>query len=174
MRQKYLGLIGVLAALAAAVTSRPELAAGQVPTRAATAAVAASKGTALRTPWGDPDLQGNWTNTTTTPLERPSELAGKLALTAEERAARDAALAGAADRPVRPGDTGAYNAFWGEGGKSSAQTSLIVDPPDGRLPPLTPEAQMRADALEAVRRRPAASWMDLNAYDRCIARGLVR
>src|SRR5438093_1259556 len=115
MRQKYLGLIGVLAALAAAVTSRPELAAGQVPTRAATAAVAAGKGTALRTPWGDPDLQGNWTNTTTTPLERPSELAGKLALTAEERAARDAALAGAADRPVRPGDTGAYNAFWGEG-----------------------------------------------------------
>src|SRR5262249_5506630 len=49
---------------------------------------------------------------------------------------------------------------------------LIVDPPDGKLPSLTPEAQKRADALEAVRRQPPASWMDVNTYDRCITRGL--
>ena len=173
MRQKHLGLIGVLAALAATVTLSPEIAARQVPTRATTANVAGGKGAALRTPWGDPDLQGTWTNTTTTPLERPSELAGKPVLTAEERAALDAARVRDADGRVRrPGDTGAYNAFWGEAGKSSAQTSLIADPPDGRLPPLTPEAQKRADDLEAARRLPPASWMDVNAYDRCITRGL--
>ena len=172
MRQRYLTSIGVLAAFVAVVALGQGVATGQAPARAGTPPVPASKGTTLRTPWGDPDLQGRWTNSTTTPLERPAELAGKLALTAEERAARDAALAGAADRPLRPGDTGAYNAFWGEAGKSSAQTSLIIDPPDGRLPPLTAEAQRRADALEAVRRLPPASWMDVNAYDRCITRGL--
>jgi hypothetical protein len=64
-------------------------------------------------PWGDPDLQGIWSNTTTTPLERPSNLAGKQVLTSEERAERDALRATAADRPPRPGDTGSYNAFWG-------------------------------------------------------------
>jgi hypothetical protein len=172
MRQSYLRSIGVLAAVTAIVALIPELAAGQVQTRAAKPAAAASKWTAPRTPWGDPDLQGNWTNATTTPLERPSDVAGKLTLTAEERAARDAALDGAQDRPLRPGDTGAYNAFWGEAGKSSGRTSLIVDPPDGKLPALTPEAQKRADAIEAVRRRLPASWMDVNAYDRCISRGL--
>ena len=47
-----------------------------------------------------------------------------------------------------------------------------MDPPDGKLPALTPEARKRADAIEAVRRRPPASWMDVNTYDRCISRGL--
>jgi hypothetical protein len=125
-----------------------------------------------RTPWGHPDLQGNWTNTTTTPLERPGDFAGKTSLTVEERAALDAAAAGAADLPLRPGDTGAYNAFWMEAGKASARTALLVDPPDGKLPALTPEALKRADAIEAVRRDPPRSWMDVNAYDRCITRGL--
>ncbi len=170
MRQTHLGSIGVLAALAATVALSPELAAGQAPARAAT--TAARKGAAMRTPWGDPDLQGTWTNTTATPLERPADLAGKTTLTAEERAKRDAFLAAVYDAPLRPGDTGAYNSFWSEGGKNSARTSLIVDPPDGKLPALTPEAQKRAEAIEAVRRRRPWSWMDVNAYDRCISRGL--
>ena len=80
---------------------------------------------------------------------------------------------------------GAYNAFWSERGASekgvderegrgpSGQTSLVVDPPDGRLPPLTPEAQQWADAVEALRRseRPG-SWEDLSPYDQCITRGV--
>ena len=159
--------IGGPAAFATALMFIGQLAAGQAPTRTTSNANA----TGLRTPWGDPDLQGTWTNRTTTPFERPDELAGKLALTAEERVARDAALA-AGDAPVRSGDTGAYNAFWMEAGASSAQTSLIVDPPDGKLPALTPAAQNRADALEAARRRLPGSWMEMNVYDRCITRGL--
>jgi hypothetical protein len=131
-------------------------------------------GKASRTSWGDPDLQGTWTNSTTTPLERPSDVAGKITLTPEERAARDATLSAAAvlQRPPQPGDTGAYNAFWLEAGTSSARTSLLVDPPDGKLPALTPEARKQVDALEAVRRLPPASWTDMNTYDRCISRGL--
>ena len=128
--------------------------------------------TMARTPWGYPDLQDRWTNTTTTPLERPGDLAGKQVLTPEERAARDAARAGGGERQPRAGDTGSYNQFWGEAGTASAQTSLIVDPADGKLPGLTPGAQKRADAIEARRRLPPASWEDLNAYDRCITRGL--
>jgi hypothetical protein len=131
-----------------------------------------TKWTVARTAWGDPDLQGRWTNSTTTPLERPSDLAAKEALKPEERAARDAAAAGGNEPPPRPGDTGAYNSFWMEAGKASSRPSLILDPPDGKLPPLTPEAQKRADAIEARRRVPASSWEDLNAYDRCITRGL--
>src|SRR5262249_52304323 len=137
MRRTQFGLITVLTVLVVMLASRADIAAGQAPSRAIPAAAAEGKQTALRTPWGDPDLQGTWTITPPTPLERPSELAGKQVLPAEERAALDAARARAGDRPTRrPGDTGAYNAFWGEAGTASAQTSLIVDPPDGKLPPL--------------------------------------
>src|SRR5437870_1105308 len=155
MRHRYLGSITVLAALAATVASSPKLSAGQqAPKPVVATAAAVGRDTTPRTPWGDPDLQGIWTNTTTTPFERPTELAGKQALTPEERAERDAVIARSGDRPAKPGDTGAYNKFWGEAGKTSAQTSLIVDPPDGKLPAVTQQAKNRADAIEARRRVP--------------------
>src|SRR5262249_8683016 len=138
MRHRYLGPVSILVALAATAALSSTLAGGQDPQPASRRSAAVSRGTAPRTPWGDPDLQGRWTNTTTTPLERPSDLAGKQVLTPEERAQRDASAAGGGDYKPRPGDTGAYNAFWMEPGKASAQTSLIVDPPDGKLPSLTP------------------------------------
>jgi hypothetical protein len=172
MRHGYIGYIGVLAAIPATIAFSPTLAAGQAKKPAATQAAAAGRETSPRTPWGDPDLQGIWTNTTTTPLERPNDVAAKQALKPEERAARDAAAAGGNEPPPRPGDTGAYNSFWTESGKASGRPSLLLDPPDGKLPPLTPDARKRADAIEARRRVPAASWEDLNAYDRCISRGL--
>ena len=171
MRHGCPGTISRLAALAVIVALTPTLDAGQAAKKEATSA-ASGRQTTFRTPWGDPDLQGLWTNTTTTPLERPTDMAGKQALTDEERAQRDAVIARSGDRPARAGDTGAYNQFWGEAGKTSSQTSLIVDPADGRLPAPTAEAQKRADAIEARRRVPPASWEDLNAYDRCITRGL--
>lgn len=129
-----------------------------------------------RTPWGHPDLQGTWTNTTTTPLERPTEYAGKTTLTADERAKLDARAADFADRKPREGDTGAYNYFWFERGKQSAQTSLIVDPPDGRLPALTPAGEKHKKELSATRvedggRKPE-SYKDFDTYDRCITRAL--
>jgi hypothetical protein len=125
-----------------------------------------------RTPWGHPDLQGAWTNATTTPLERPAQFAGKERLTDEERQALDARAAQGADRKPRAGDTGAYNSFWLDNGTALNQTSLIVDPPDGRLPPLTPDAKKREEALEIARRQPAGSWEDLNLFERCLTRGM--
>ena len=117
-----------------------------VPATGQAQTVTADRWTVPLTSWGDPDLQGAWTNTTTTPLQRPAELAGKELYTDEERAeldeerARNAGRACATElvvlhRPPPPESTGSYNSFWLEQGSVVDQTSLIVDPPDGRLPP---------------------------------------
>ena len=131
-----------------------------------------------RTAWGDPDLQGIWNNATTTPLERPDDLGGQELLTNEERAVRDESGDRAREqRGETPGtgETGSYNNFWTERGIRLARTSLIVDPPDGRLPPLTPEAHNRLASPKAQRladvrrgRLPADSWAQLDLSDRCI------
>src|SRR4051812_16886246 len=97
-----------------------------------------------RTPDGKPDLQGVWTNATLTPLERPPELAGKQVLSPAEAAAYEKDLLLHANRDVRngPDDVGAYNELWFDRGTKivgGRRTSLIVNPPDGRVPPLTPE-----------------------------------
>ena len=128
----------------------------------------------FRTPWGDPDLQGTWTNTTTTPLQRPEELAGRERLTDEERAEFDAEAIRNADRPPRPGSTGAYNTFWFERGVRTNQTSWIVDPPNGRLPAITAKEQGRMATFAAVRDADAypTTWEDVNIYERCITRGM--
>ena len=86
-----------------------------------------------RTPWGDPDLQGVWTNTTTTPLERPATLSDRATLTEEERAGLDEEAVRNADGVPGERDTGSYNSFWLEKGRLSEQTSLIVDPDSRRL-----------------------------------------
>ena len=125
-----------------------------------------------RTPWGDPDLRGIWTNTTTTRLERPDDLAGQELLTDEERTTRDEERAGSADRPPPPGQTGAYNDFWFERGTLSTRTSLIVDPADGKLPLMMPRAAKRAEAIRARRYGPKNSIDSFYLYDRCITRGL--
>ena len=141
---------------------------------AAQTAGAAGGWSAPRTAWGDPDLQGSWTNTTTTPLERPDDLAEQAQLTAEERAARDAAGDVAREqRGVTPGtgETGSYNNFWVERGVRMARTSLIVDPPDGKLP-LTPVEAARRAGRESYRSREPAGPEDRNLYERCISRGM--
>ena len=137
------------------------------------------------TPWGDPDLQGAWTNTTTTPLQRPAELAQRENLTIEERAELDEQRARTEQRACAtelvvlqqappPTSTGSYNSFWLEQGTRTLQTSLIVEPPDGRLPVVTPRAQQRADDLVAVRASPSypATWQEPSVFERCITRGL--
>ena len=158
------------------------------------AAPAAAQTTVPRTAWGQPDLQGIWDFRTITPLERPEDLAEQEFLTEEEaanleqevvdrnarlltRPAERATAGGNVDE--RPdGTPGFYNNFWLDRGTAAIgtrRTSLIVDPSDGRLPPLTATAQRRADSAEAERiaavRRgelPADSWEDLDAGDRCI------
>jgi hypothetical protein len=110
--------------------------------------------TLSRTPDGYPDLQGMWTNVTITRLERPAELATKAALSASEAAAYEKEFLRANDKDRRDGGSRAdveraYNAFFWDSGTELAvvagqkRTSLIVDPPDGRMPPMTSEAQAR-------------------------------
>src|SRR5579864_910799 len=152
----------------------------QAPTIAAKAkgAPAAKIWTAPRTPDGHPDLQGIWSNGTLTPLERPRDLAGKEFLTEQEAAEREKRLRDELSTDRRDGgaevDVGrSYNELWRERGKVLQRTSLIIDPPDGRLPPLTPEGQKRAAARAEERRHrgPADSWLDRNLAERCLTRG---
>ena len=129
--------------------------------------------TSERTAWGDPDLQGVWTNRTTTPLERPSEFEARAVLTDEERAAIDAQAEANRDRPPPPGQTGGYNSFWLDRGVRNSQTSLIVDPPNGQYPEKTDRVRESDAAFAAMRDGTEFdTWEDLNLYDRCITRGM--
>jgi hypothetical protein len=135
-----------------------------------------------RTPDGQPDLQGTWTNATVTPFQRPAQLGEKQFFTVEEAAVfekqrveqgnvdRIEGERGAADLARR-----AYNNFWTDRGTRVAKTmhtSLVVDPPDGKVPPFTPEAQKRFDAIHAkLAQHPADSPEDRFLSERCILFG---
>ena len=134
---------------------------------------AASTWTAPRTPWGDPDLQGTWNNGTITPLERARGAGEKELLSAQEEVEVNAQSDTRAE--LRPKDKDedlalAYDQFWWDRGASIGRTSLIIDPKDGRLPPLTPDGQKMLDARAAARgtRGPADSWVDRPLQERCI------
>jgi hypothetical protein len=106
----------------------------------------------LKTPWGEPDLQGIWTDENDTPFQRSPKYANQEFFTEAQRAELDsarAALRGRDDRGERGSErdvSGAYNAVWGGRKRTGRRTSLIVDPPDGRIPRLTPEATKIAAA----------------------------
>src|SRR5260221_8263913 len=125
-----------------------------------------------RTPDGRPDLQGTWDFRTLTPLERPSDLAGKQVLSDEEAAALEQRAAqNRVDRAPRAGDPGTYNQFWFDFGTTvldSKRTSLIVNPADGRLPPLTPPAEKRAADRAETTRNPAGGPEDRTLWERCL------
>jgi hypothetical protein len=134
--------------------------------------------TPARTSWGDPDLEGIWTSDAnySVPFERPAEVAGKEFLDGKELeealARRAKTIAAIADGG--PG-VGAGPTHWYENLTArSRRSSLVIDPPDGRLPPITDEARARdARAQQARRGRgPADSWEDRNLWDRCITVGL--
>jgi len=142
---------------------------------------AATTFTPPRTPWGDPDLQGNYTNTYEqgTPLERPEQFAGRtlqdvtgaeLARAREEIQKR---TVGNFQGPIHAPDHWWQDNLFLERG---SQAWLVVDPPDGKVPSLTPEAQKRNAARAAARkasgRGPADSWTDRSLYDRCLTRGM--
>ena len=127
-----------------------------------------------RTPWGDPDLQGVWTNETITPFERPADHAGKEVLSdeeADEIAAGVATRRAATDGTSPPGSVGGYNQFWLDSGTEylpSRQTSLVVEPTDGRVP-TRPSAERRRDDYRA---RQGDSFKYMSVWDRCISRGV--
>jgi hypothetical protein len=141
------------------------------------APAAFSQERAARTPWGHPDLQGIWTNATLTPLQRPPELAAKEFFTAEEIAGFEQQRIAQtnADRPLPTGEVGSYNDVFFERGKNivkSGRTSLIVDPSDGRIPALTPEAQKRVATRDAwMKDHPADRPEDRWLTERCIMFG---
>jgi hypothetical protein len=136
-----------------------------------------------KTPWGDPDLQGMWPSTDMlgVPLQRPDNLGERAFLTDEEYAQREAQAqrTAAADREdfVKPDAKAGINppSHWAERGKPQRQASLIVDPANGKMPPLTAEAQRREEARAAASkaRGPHDSWEDHPFYDRCISRGIL-
>jgi hypothetical protein len=136
---------------------------------------------AARTPWGDPDIQGNYTNLTEagTPLEKPKEFDGRTLsdIKGDElrKIKRDAA-----DRTIKAflGPTEAPDNWWQIAYtkiENGSQAWMIADPADGRIPPLTTEAQQRQQAAAEARKRstrgPADSYTDRSLYDRCITRG---
>jgi hypothetical protein len=141
-------------------------------------AAALKNWTVSRTPWGDPDLRGVWHLATYTPLQRPPHLADKPFYT-EEEAIAAFKRAVDADAEVDPRtvhyDWKEYSMdAWQGGARPSLRTSLIVDPPDGRLPPLTDAAKQRQAAMAAAakRRNPEVSILTfgnfLSTYTRCI------
>jgi len=125
------------------------------------------------------DLEGIWTNGMLTPLERPRDLADKQFFTraeaaAYEKQARDRNNGDRRDASPDADLATGYNDFWWDRGTnvvSTLRTSLIVDPPDGRIPALTPDAQKRVAArAEARKLHPADGPEDLSLADRCLAR----
>jgi len=153
----------------------------QAPARAA-AAVKDSSFTLPRTSWGDPDLQGVWDYRTITPLERRPELGDREFYTDEEIAELEANAARRMDQP--PDENTPANLvhaqYMTDPGRyvdESRRTSLIIDPPNGRIPPLTPAAQERqAQARAAAPARPggrADSYRDRALLERCITRGVA-
>src|SRR5687767_6266972 len=139
----------------------------------------APKYTPPRTAWGDPDLEGVWSfnDDVSTPFERPDGLAGNEQLEDEELAEllRERERRNAERAPTIGGETGAGPVHWYEFWNSkSTRTSRIIDPPNGRVPALTPDARQRQAALAAARRGrgPADSWEDRNLSDRCLGRGV--
>ncbi len=164
---------------------------------AATAGPTARSWTAPRTVDGHPDLQGVWANNNATPLERPKQWAGKTTLTDQELAdlkkAADAITANdgdaqfgdglvlaALEKVSNPGSydpgTGNYNQFWlVERDFVDRRTSLVTDPPDGRIPALTPEAMERQNARrEYVKLHPADGPEDRPAGERCANFGVPK
>ncbi len=158
MREKFsdsMISVAIAAAAAGAVISAPI-------TRASAQAPAASGMTPtasalLKTPWGEPDLQGIWTDETTTPLQRPARYANQAVFTEAERAELDRVRSEVlgrerrAERGTERDVSGSYNNVFVSFKRTGARTSLIVDPPNGRIPPLTPDAQKLAGAEREFR-----------------------
>ena len=140
-----------------------------------------------RTPWGDPDLQGTYSNRTITPFERPANVGGREFFTKDEVAALEKqAQQSGGDEGRTKGTVAdvarAYNDFWWDRGTkvTTARTSLVVEPADGRVPALTEDAKRRE--LDEPKRpafrgtgatgRGTDSWLDRGTLERCLTRGM--
>jgi len=179
MRTALSGVVGIAILVGCWTTMSAQSLAGRA------GAAARSEFSPPRTPWGDPDIQGTYTNKDEngTPMEQPPDLAGKrledfgekemaaLRIERQQRAKAGAARIGGSQAE----DTGAGPSHWYEHLEAAnAQPWLVFDPPSGRIPPTTAAARQRAAARQASRkgRGPADSWTDRSLYDRCISLGV--
>src|SRR5258708_23472875 len=139
-RASMMAIVAVAAAVGVVILAPRAWAHAQKP-------AASAPGAALKTPWGDPDLQGIWMEETDTPRQRPARFANQEYFTPEQRAELDevrSALAGKDQRAERGTELdvgGSYNHLFVPRKHSGVRTSMIVDPPNGRIPPMTAEAQ---------------------------------
>lgn len=132
-----------------------------------------------RTAWGTPDLQGVWTTATLTPLEQPDDMPATKSLTADERAALEAAAEARyealAGKPP-PGSVGGYNREWLDPGMKAladGRTSLIIDPPSGRIP-WRKAAKASSDTQRArYGVGPYDHYTDLDTGERCLSDGVT-
>src|SRR5436190_17297261 len=147
-----------------------------------TKAPAAKPWAPQKLPWGDPDLQGTFTSDDCigTPMQRPVELGEKLYYTEQELAQRETAIARQAenDKQEFVGANARVSVnppgHWGERARRPCrQTSLVVDPSNGRTPDLTPEARARTVPRGGGANAIPASWEDFSFYIRCITRGVA-
>jgi len=145
MRRRYLVSLAAVAGTLAGVVALAQTPATSSKAKSAKSASVAKTGTALRTPWGDPDLQGTWFVMYDVPLERSAANAGKEFLADAEVAAADAKKGLDPGRNARSSGaqdvSGAYNAVFNSVLRTGKRTSMIIDPPDGKIPPLVAGAQ---------------------------------
>jgi hypothetical protein len=177
MSHRYLALLGATMAIAAA----PQLTA-QSPAAVAKQTITGNRGraakasTTLLTANGQPDLQGIWSSASLSPFERSKEFAGKEFFTEEEAAQFAKRLLEQSNRDRRGATpeedvAGAYNEAWFERGTkvaSNLRTSIVVDPSDGKIPPLTADARKAATAQMAIQRRRPEGPEDFTLPVRCI------
>jgi hypothetical protein len=189
MRKTSFATLAMVAAAAIALLSAVPAVAQEpaAPVAGARPDTAPRDWTSPRTPWGEPDLQGTFSNRTITPFTRPASVNGREFFTPEEVAALEQqASERSGDEGRAKGTRGdverAYNDFWWDRGTKATtlRTSLVIDPPDGRVPPLTEQAKLRA-AEESKRPafrgtgasgRGTDSWLDRSLFERCITRGM--
>jgi hypothetical protein len=160
--------------LTIAAVSPAMIAMAQSTSRPRAAVTDESSWTPPKTAYGAPDLQGIWSNASIVPLERPKELEGKALFTPEEKAAYEQKVFARSTRDKLPaaGGVGTYNDFWWDADSKRAvnfRTSLIVEPPDGKIPALTPAAQQKIQAGRAyLREHPADGPEDRPLMERCL------
>jgi hypothetical protein len=126
-----------------------------------------------KTPWGDPDLQGTWStdDMRAVPMQRPEQFAGRAELNDDEFARLSASQARAKHEEANRLTGTAFG--FDVGFRAFRQTSIVVDPVDGRIPPLTPEGRSITALVNGQRNAAPGTWTDRSFYDRCITRGVL-